>query len=89
MSEGVKVNLFFPADDWSGHLPGVPRVGEHLLRETPETEEVWIVTTVEWYIHLDSEPTVSITLEPGDEDTKKIVARQIAAPYAATTTRRD
>ncbi|MEU6016954.1 hypothetical protein ABZ826_23755 [Streptomyces sp. NPDC047515] len=88
-TEGAQVTLFFPNSEWSGRLPGVPRVGERLLRETPETgEEDWVVTAVEWYIHLDSEPTVSITLDPADEHTRKIVARQQAVWEARNRQRR-
>ncbi|MFF1916212.1 hypothetical protein ACFVYE_32415 [Streptomyces sp. NPDC058239] len=88
MSDGAQVTLFFPETEWSGRLPGVPRVGERLLRETAETEEEWVVTAVEWYIHLDSEPTANITLDPADEHTRKIVARQKAVQEAKNRQRR-
>lgn len=62
--EGVEVTLYFPHREWVGRLPAVPRQGETVRRETQTGEETWVVSEVEWYLHLESEPTVSVTLDP-------------------------
>ncbi|GGS96976.1 hypothetical protein [Streptomyces violaceus] len=75
---GVTVLLLFPHTMWECLLPTVPRVGETLTREVQYGEEVWKVTGVDHYLHLDAEPTVGVTLEPADDYTRKLLAAEQA-----------
>lgn len=75
--QGVEVSLHFPHADWTMHMPAVPRQGEIVAWEDPDSgdEARWEVTEV---IHSASPEgaAIGVTLDPADDEARKQATQQ-------------
>ncbi|CAM5722609.1 MULTISPECIES: hypothetical protein [Streptomyces] len=78
----IQVYLNFPHEDWTVELPAVPRIGETLEWESPEGIGQWTITDITWTAYPDQPGAVGLALDPGNEETKQLMAEQEAAREA-------
>jgi prevent-host-death family protein len=72
----VEVTFLLPANhDDAARLPGVPRKGNIVRRESEGYEETWIVEQTEWYLSERGGGMLFAQLVPGDDYTRTVVAR--------------
>ena len=79
----ITVDLNFPHEDWTVEMHAVPRVDETLEWETDQGDTgQWKVTEVNWTAHPTRPGSVSLALDPANEYTEQIMAKQDAARKA-------
>jgi hypothetical protein len=67
------INLHFPHVDWTVQMPAVPRKGDRVEFADPNIGDTsWDVTEVAYTVYTDgTEGSISLALDPADEDTKR------------------
>jgi hypothetical protein len=68
-----EINLHFPHVDWTEQMPAVPRKGDRVEFTDPDIGDTsWDVTEVAYSVYTDgTEGSISLALDPADEDTRK------------------
>jgi hypothetical protein len=75
----IAVYLNFPHEDWEVEMHAVPRIGDTLEWGTGDGDTgQWTVTEVIWTPERDQPGAVGLTLDPANEHTERIMARQDA-----------